>query len=108
MKEIKFNSYGETTNKEDYLYLYNLFKKKNINTEERKTLNNKIICYCGLIISISGLKQHIKLSKTHKKRMSVFNLDNTCYYIHPYNPNSKKKNIEKIIKTEEKIVIKFD
>ena len=47
MKEIKFNSYGETTNKEDYLYLYNLFKKKNINTEERKTLNNKIICYCG-------------------------------------------------------------
>ena len=40
--------------------------------------------------------------------MSVFNLDNTCYYIHPYNPNSKKKNIEKIIKTEEKIVINFD
>ena len=108
MNEIKFNSYGETTNKEDYLYLYNLFTKKDINKDERKILNNKIICYCGLIISISGLKQHIKLSKTHRKRMNIYNLDNTCYYIHAYNPNSRKKNIQKIIKTDEKIVLTFD
>ena len=108
MNEIKFNSYGETTTKEDYLYLYNLFTKKDINKDERKILNNKIICYCGLIISISVLKQHIKLSKTHRKRMNIYNLDNTCYYIHPYNPNSRKKNIQKIIKTDEKIVLTFD
>ena len=108
MNEIKFNSYGETTTKEDYLYLYNLFTKKDINIDEKKCLKNKIICYCGLIVSVSGLKQHIKLSKTHKKRMDVYNLDNTCYYIHPYNPNSRKKNIQKIEKHQEKIVINFD
>lgn len=107
MNEIKFNSYGETICKEDYLYLYNLFTKNNINEEERKIIKDKLICYCGLIVHTEGLKQHIKLSKTHKKRMTIFNFDNTCYYIHNYNPNYRQKKINKIIKSDNKTILNF-
>jgi len=39
--------------------------------------------------------------------MTIFNFDNTCYYIHNYNPNYRQKKINKIIKSDNKTILNF-
>ena len=105
MDTIQYNSYGECRNNKHHKYLLDIYKKKNINDEEKKILENKILCFCGCLISRGGIKSHISISKLHKKRMSIFNNYNPNFYCNPLKPYSRKDNTITI--TNDRYVLDF-
>tara|TARA_R100001086_G_scaffold202426_1_gene118584 strand:+ start:4166 stop:4471 length:306 start_codon:yes stop_codon:yes gene_type:complete len=101
---MKYNSYGEVIDNKDYEKLEYIFNKEVLTEQEKKIIENKTRCACGLILSISGIKAHVSSSIIHKKRMEKFNL--TDYYVHPKSPYSRLQKTITIHK--EKVVINFD
>ena len=54
---MEINTYGEIINKKDYYKLEKSFNKSvdELNDNDRLILQNKVRCYCGLILSNCSL-----------------------------------------------------